>query len=155
MIRLQRVGKKNRPSFRLILVEKARAARTGDFKEILGSVDRIEKRVQLNTERITHWLQFGVQPSATAHNLLVNAGILEGKKQAVHSRHASKKTIERRKANPPAGGPSEVPVATPVSEAPVGEPDETPTAAEPVAEATTEAHVAKSPADELVETPAP
>lgn len=111
MIRLQRVGKKNRPSFRLILVEKARAARTGDFKEILGSVDRIEKRTALKTERIKHWLQFGVQPSASAHNLLVSAGLMEGKKIATHSKHPSKKTLERRKANAPAEVAAEAPVA--------------------------------------------
>lgn len=126
MIRLQRVGKKNRPSFRLILVEKARAARTGDFKEILGSVDRIEKRVQLNTERIKHWLQYGVQPSTTAHNLLVNAGLMEGKKIAAHAKHPSKKTLERRKANAPAEAPvAEVPAAEAPAETAAEVPAET------------------------------
>lgn len=97
MIRFQRVGKKNRPAFRLVLIDKRRAAKAGSFQEILGSDDRLLKQTKLNKDRIQYWIKNGAQPSDSAWNLLLKEGVISGKKRAAHARHPSKKTLERRK----------------------------------------------------------
>ena len=81
VIRLQRVGRTNDPSFRLVVVESKRATRSGAFLEILGSYDpRHKDKAAFKRERITHWLGHGAQLSDTAHNLLINAKLIEGTK---------------------------------------------------------------------------
>lgn len=79
-IRLQRRGRKNDPSFRVILVEAKRAAKTGNFQEVLGSYDARTSRIALEGDRIKHWMSQGVTVSDTVHNLLVSNKIIEGKK---------------------------------------------------------------------------
>ena len=78
-IRLQRVGRKNDPSFRVVVVESKRAPKSGSFLEVLGSYDPRVDRIQLKEERIKHWLGHGVQVSDTVNNLFVKAKIMEGK----------------------------------------------------------------------------
>src|SRR3989344_4970278 len=79
-IRLQRVGRKNDPSFRVILVESKRAAKTGNFQELLGSYDARSDRVDLKADRIKHWIAMGATVSDTMHNMLISQKIIEGKK---------------------------------------------------------------------------
>jgi small subunit ribosomal protein S16 len=95
-IRLQRIGRKNEPAFRLVLTESKNAAKTGKFKEILGYYTLKSDKIELNKERISHWLGFGVQVSDTAHNILVKEGIKEGKKKNVLSKKAP--TVKRKEA---------------------------------------------------------
>lgn len=85
MIRLQRVGKKNDPSFRVVLTDSRNAPKSGRFLEILGSYNPQQKSsIQLRSERITYWLSKGAQPSDTVHNLLVTANLIQAaKKNAV------------------------------------------------------------------------
>lgn len=78
-IRLQRFGKKNSPSYRVVLVEHT-APPKGKFIEILGSYNPRKKEKSFKKERIEHWLSKGVQLSPTVHNLLVDAGILKESK---------------------------------------------------------------------------
>jgi len=80
-IRLQRIGKKNRPSYRVVISEKSRDL-YGKQLEILGNYDPVAqpKVIKLDAERIKHWLSEGAQPSATVHNILVSQSIIEGKK---------------------------------------------------------------------------
>lgn len=75
-IRLQRFGKKNSPSFRVVLVEHTAPPR-GKFQEILGFYNPRTKEKNFKKERIEHWLSKGVQLSPTIHNLLIDAGILK------------------------------------------------------------------------------
>lgn len=83
-IRLQRVGRANDPNFRVVVVESKRAPRSGSFLEVLGSYSpRRKNSVQFKGDRIRHWLARGAQTSATVHNLLVDAKIIEGKKRSV------------------------------------------------------------------------
>jgi small subunit ribosomal protein S16 len=81
-IKLSKVGKKNRPELRLIVVDKQKDP-WGKAVEILGHRNPRTKENVFNLERIKYWLSKGVQPSATVHNLLVDLKILEGKKRAV------------------------------------------------------------------------
>lgn len=88
MIRLQRVGRKHQPSFRLVLTDSNNSTKSGRFKEILGSYDPRKTTEVLKADRIQHWLKMGARPTATAHNLLVKQGISAGKK--VHVSRATR-----------------------------------------------------------------
>ncbi len=81
MLKLSRVGKKNQPSYRLIVVEKSKDP-WGKYLEIVGFYNpKSAKRItDLKNDRIAYWLSKGAQPSATVHNLLVDAGLINGKK---------------------------------------------------------------------------
>ncbi len=80
MIRLQRVGRKNDPSFRVVLTPKTNGTRSGKFLEILGAYNPRTKKIQLKEERIRACLKNGAQTSSTLHNLLVKSKVIEGKK---------------------------------------------------------------------------
>ncbi len=102
-IRLQRVGRKNDPSFRVILVESKRAAKTGHFNELLGSYDPRSDRVALKADRIKYWIGMGATLSDTVHNLLISQKIIEGKKINVLPRKSPPKAEEDQAAPTPEG----------------------------------------------------
>lgn len=79
-IRLQRVGRKNDPSFRVIVTDSKLKPKTGNFLEILGSYDARKGKPVINMERTKHWVSKGAQPSGTVHNILVDLKVLPGKK---------------------------------------------------------------------------
>lgn len=78
-IRLARGGSKKRPYYHVVLAD-ARSPRDGRFLESLGSWNPMlakddEKRVQLNGERIKHWLEQGALPTDRVLRFLDEAGI--------------------------------------------------------------------------------
>jgi small subunit ribosomal protein S16 len=102
VIRLFRVGKKNQPSFKIVVTDKRRSSRAGRFIEKLGFYNPLTKEKILKQERIKYWLSKGAKPSPTVYNLLVSEKILEGKKIDVHkkSKEASeppKKEVKEEK----------------------------------------------------------
>jgi small subunit ribosomal protein S16 len=145
-IRLQRVGRKHEPSFRLVLTDSKNSTKSGKFNEILGSYDPRKSTDQLNTERINYWISNGAQPSGTVHNLLVTHKVIDAKKKNV----LPKKTAPAKVEEPVVEVKSEEPVAEsapaeaaeePTPEAPV----ETPAEDMTVEEAPTEAEEAPAP----------
>lgn len=78
-IRLQRIGKKNAPSYRIALVEHTTSPQ-GKFIELLGTYNPRLKTKNFKKERIEHWLSQGAQPSPTVHNLLVDEKIIDREK---------------------------------------------------------------------------
>ncbi len=80
IIRFQRVGRRNDPSFRLIVTDSRRAAKTGSFLEVLGSYNPKTKAVTLKKDRVLEWKKNGAQLSDTAHNFLISQKVIEGKK---------------------------------------------------------------------------
>ena len=80
-IRLQRVGAKKRPSYRLVAVD-ARAPRDGAFIAIIGHYNPLTdpETVVIDEEKALAWLRQGAQPTATAARLLSKAGIMEKSK---------------------------------------------------------------------------
>ncbi len=96
-IRLQRVGKKHQPVFRLVLVDSRRAAKSGSVKEILGSYNVQKGQVQFNAEKIKNWISRGAQISDTVHNLLIKEKIIEGKKRDVLHHNKIKKPVQKEK----------------------------------------------------------
>jgi len=83
MIRLQRIGRKNDPAFRVVLTDSKNAAKSGKFKEILGSYNLKSGEVLFKADRIKYWISNGAQTSATVHNFLVHQKLVEGKKKNV------------------------------------------------------------------------
>ncbi len=79
-IRLNRTGKKNAPSYRIVLIKKTASPKSGKFLELLGNYNPRLKEVKLNKERIEYWLGQGVKTSDTVHNLLVSNGVIDNAK---------------------------------------------------------------------------
>ena len=109
-IRLQRVGRKNDPSFRVILVESKRAAKTGNYQEMLGSYDPRVNRVTLKQDRIKHWMSMAATMSDTVHNLLISNKVIEGKKINVLPRKSPPKKEEEAAVATPAAASAEMEV---------------------------------------------
>jgi small subunit ribosomal protein S16 len=71
MIRLARFGAKKKPTYRVVVIDKERA-RDSRAVEVVGTYNPVAKpaAVNLNHERISHWLKSGAQPSDTVARLL-------------------------------------------------------------------------------------
>ena len=80
MMRLQRVGRKNNPSYRVLIVDSRQGPKSGKFVDQIGSYDPKVNRIELDGEKAREWIAKGVQTSDTVHNLLVGQKIIEGKK---------------------------------------------------------------------------
>ncbi|WKZ26534.1 MAG: 30S ribosomal protein S16 [Candidatus Paceibacterota bacterium] len=80
-IRLQRVGRKHEPVFRLVLTDSKNGPKSGKFLEILGNYDsRRGEDFKFDGDRIKYWISKGAQTSGTVHNLLISKSLFEGKK---------------------------------------------------------------------------
>lgn len=101
VIRLSRVGRKNDPSFRVVLQEKQRAP-SGKAVEYLGSYNARLKQKSFKADRIKYWISEGAQVSDTVHNLLVDEKIIE-----LAKRKASTTKTSQSKADSPVDGKAE------------------------------------------------
>ena len=81
-IKLQRIGRKHQPSYRLVVAEK-RSKMAGPPVEDLGSYNPISKAITVKKERVEYWVKVGAQPTVTAHNLLIKAGALKAESKKV------------------------------------------------------------------------
>jgi ribosomal protein S16 len=70
-IRLARIGKKKKPFYRVVVIERTRP-RNGRVKELVGTYDPLKKpaEIKLDSERIKYWLGVGAQPSDTVRSFL-------------------------------------------------------------------------------------
>ncbi|WP_068084411.1 30S ribosomal protein S16 [Polycladidibacter stylochi] len=80
-IRLARGGAKKRPFYRIVIAD-VRSPRDGRFIEVVGRYNPMlpkdaENRVELNEERIKHWLSNGAKPTDRVHRFLDTAGLLK------------------------------------------------------------------------------
>ena len=75
-IRLKRIGRRNRPFYRLVVMD-SRKRRDGAAIEELGWFNPIEadKPYSLNEERILHWMKLGAQTSEAVHELMKRSGL--------------------------------------------------------------------------------
>ena len=110
-LRFVRVGKKNRPAYRLCAIE-SRRARDGQYLENLGFYDPYivdeKKKVRINKERAEYWLRVGAEPSKTVlhfFKLEKVAGLIRSKPKRNRRKKATK-------------APGAVPHATPSGAAP-------------------------------------
>ena len=129
VIRLQRTGRENLPTYRLVVAEKARPVK-GKFQEIVGHYLPAQKPSVFNhnAERIKVWLGKGATPSDTVARLLKNSG-MEGMEKFIkrYAKQKSKKEVAaapamvEKQAAPAAEAPA--PAAEPPAEA-AAAPDE-------------------------------
>ncbi|HTW96394.1 MAG TPA: 30S ribosomal protein S16, partial [Candidatus Methylomirabilis sp.] len=79
VIRLARIGTKNKPNYRIIICEKGRD-NYGKILENLGTYNTFTKDLKLEAEKVKSWIAKGAQLSATLNNLLITKGIIKGEK---------------------------------------------------------------------------
>ncbi|OHA81672.1 MAG: 30S ribosomal protein S16 [Candidatus Yonathbacteria bacterium RIFCSPHIGHO2_01_FULL_51_10] len=116
-IRLQRIGRKNDPSFRMIVTDSRRAAKKSNFVEVVGSYDARKGTPAINAERVKHWMSVGAQASGTVHNILVSSKVVGEKKRNV----LPKKTVPAKAAEAVAEVAPEPTPIVPAEEAPAPE----------------------------------
>ena len=95
-IRFSRVGKKNAPSFRLVLTP-TESPPKGKFLEILGFYNPLTKEKNVMKERIAYWISQGARHSDTAHNFLIREGVIQGKKISVHAKSKKEEVVSQDK----------------------------------------------------------
>lgn len=93
-IRLQRIGRKNDPSFRAVLTDSKNSTKSGRFLEILGTYNPKAGEKSLKADRIKYWMGKGAKCSDTVHNFLVHDKVIEGKKKNVLPK--KKPTMKRK-----------------------------------------------------------
>jgi len=81
MMRLQRVGRKNDPAYRVVVVDKRTGPKSNKNIDLIGNYYPKTGEINLNAEKVTKWLANGVQPSDTVYNMLVTHKLIEGKKR--------------------------------------------------------------------------
>jgi small subunit ribosomal protein S16 len=82
-IRLQRTGRINDPSFRIIVTEHTSGAKSSSFIERLGSVNPKKGEWMIAEDRVKYWLSVGAQATPTVHNMLVTKKVISAKKIAI------------------------------------------------------------------------
>lgn len=144
---MQRTGRINMPSFRIVVTEHTASPKAGKYVEKVGTYNPKSKERVLDADRIKYWMSVGAKPSATVHNMLVSLGIINAKKvnilpaykepaPAVAEGSGETKKEEAPVEAAPAAAPAEAP-AEAVPEAARKEEVPAPTEA-PVAESTDE-----------------
>ena len=93
-IRLQRIGRKNDPAFRVVLTDSKNSTKSGKFLEILGTYNPKAGETNFQNDRMKYWLSKGAKLSDTVHNFLVHQKVIEGKKINVLPK---KKPTQKRK----------------------------------------------------------
>ncbi len=107
---MQRTGRINSPSYRLIVVEHTEGPKTGKIVERVGTYNPTTKERKVNADRVRHWMSVGAQPSGTVHNMLVTIGVLNTKKINVLPKKSPPKKEDEAAAE-----------AAPAAEAPAAE----------------------------------
>lgn len=77
-IRLQRVGRKGKPAYRVVVAD-SRAPRDGAFIEIIGHYNPLTEpaTIVIHEEKALKWLRQGAQPTQTVASLLRRLEISE------------------------------------------------------------------------------
>ena len=77
-IRLRRTGLRNQPSYRIVAADKE-SPRDGRFLENLGFYNpRTDpSTIEVDEERVFHWLGIGAQPSESVTQIFNSVGILD------------------------------------------------------------------------------
>ena len=164
-IRLARAGAKKRPFYRIVVAE-ASSPRDGRFIERIGTYNPMvpkdhPERIRLNTERATHWLSVGAQPTDRVVRFLADAELVPARKVPIQTKKGQPKakTLERQaereeKEKAKAAAAEEAPAAEAAPEEAVTE--AAPAEEAPAAEAAPEEAVAEAaPAEEAPAEEAP
>lgn len=96
VIRLQRVGRKHDPNYRVVLIDSRQAARSGAVKEVLGFYDVKRGGAKFSGDKVKEWISKGARVSDTVHNLLLREKVITGRK--INVLPPKKKNAEEPKA---------------------------------------------------------
>ena len=91
-IRLQRTGRKNVPTFRIVLTDSKNSTKSGKFLEVLGNHDPRGDKGDVKADRVKYWMSKGAQLTATLHNQFIKKGIIKGEK----INKLPKKTVQKK-----------------------------------------------------------
>ena len=80
MMRLQRVGRKNDPAYRIVVTDKRTGVKSDKHVDRIGSYNPKLGTIILDKDKAKQWLSQGVQASGTMHNILVSQGVIDAKK---------------------------------------------------------------------------
>ena len=80
MMRLQRIGRRNNPSYRVVITDKRTGPKSNKHVAIVGSYDPKINHIKFNGEQVKYWLSQGVKTSSTVHNLLISERLINGSK---------------------------------------------------------------------------
>lgn len=98
VIRLLRTGRKNQPSFKIVVTEKKNPPKGGRFLEEVGTYSPLTKNKTLKADRVKYWMSVGAKPSDTVFNMLVSQGVVEGKKRPKHKKEVKKESAPEPQA---------------------------------------------------------
>ncbi|MBI4948254.1 30S ribosomal protein S16 [Candidatus Berkelbacteria bacterium] len=96
VIRLRRTGKKNKPTYRIIVAEHTMPV-NGKFTDDLGFYNPHTKQTSISKEKVEKWLGNGAKPSNTVAKILINEKIKHNSIVFVKKNKKSKKTAEEPK----------------------------------------------------------
>ncbi|HOW60763.1 MAG TPA: 30S ribosomal protein S16 [Candidatus Moranbacteria bacterium] len=91
-IRFERVGRKNKAQFRIVLQEHT-VAPGGRHVAVLGNYDPHQKKAVFKAEKIKEWIAKGAQVSDSVYNLFIREGVIEGKKRSIKMEKPKTKEI--------------------------------------------------------------
>lgn len=159
VVRLKRIGKKNQPTYRIVVAEHSNAV-NGPFVEDIGFYNPHTKTISVDQEAVIGWMNKGAKPSNRVARLLEKEKIKHKSVVVIQYHKASKKKVEEKVApvakpettEETAEAPTEGETTETTEEAPVETTEEVATTEEeaPAEEATEE--VAETP--EATEEPA-
>jgi small subunit ribosomal protein S16 len=76
VLRLQRVGKRTQPHYRIVAIEKSSGPH-GEPLEVIGHYNpkapKDKEKVTINSERVDRWVKNGAKPSETVGSLIARA----------------------------------------------------------------------------------
>jgi len=122
-IRLQRLGRKGYPVYRLAVQESQRHPSSGRVVAYVGSYNPHTKEANVQVEAAQKYLDNGAQPTPRVVKLLKDAGVKLPKwvKEPETGKQKSIKNVEKLRKNQPKEKISEVTEETPAEEAPAQE----------------------------------
>lgn len=120
-MRLQRIGRKNSPSYRVVVVDSRQGVGSGTFIDQLGAYDPKAGVYTVDGEKAKKWLANGVQASPTVHNMLVSKGVINAPKITVQKPKKEEPVVEAPVAEEAAPEVTEAPAEPAAEEAPAAE----------------------------------
>ena len=96
MIRMQRIGRKNDPAFRILVLEKTSSPKAGTYTDQLGTYNPKTKALTIAADRVKEWIGKGAQVSPSLMNLLIEKKILEGKKTQLIAKKKLEKNVAKK-----------------------------------------------------------
>ncbi|MDP3992828.1 MAG: 30S ribosomal protein S16 [bacterium] len=101
VVRLKRIGKKNQPTYRIVVAEHSGAV-NGPFVEDIGFYNPHTKTISVDQEAVIGWMNKGAKPSNRVARLLEKEKVKHKSVVVIQYHKASKKKVEETKPAPKA-----------------------------------------------------